>query len=99
MPELTWFTVEGRVRFKNGQASASALPTGSGSAAAQYGGSIDGNEGPCLRRRRFGEMRKLFGVGLQVLKETLKFPLHRVHLFAHVEDDFDPGQVHPQIAG
>src|SRR5215471_2407725 len=37
---------------------------------------------------RFGEVRKFFGVSLQIFKEALELVLHRVHLFAHVQNDF-----------
>lgn len=34
----------------------------------------------------------------EVFKEPLKFTLHRVHLFAHVEDDLDTGKIDTEIA-
>src|SRR5712692_1328069 len=49
-------------------------------------------------RRGFGEVGKFFGVGLQVLEETFELALHRVHLFAHVQNNFDAGEVHTKVA-
>ncbi len=58
----------------------------------------DGDQRAGFRRRRFGKVRKFFGVGLQVLEKTFELALHRVHLFAHVQNDLDPGEVHAEIA-
>src|SRR5260370_32654238 len=46
----------------------------------------------------FGEVRKLFGVALQIFKKALELALHRVHLFAHVQNDFNAGQVDDEVA-
>src|ERR1051325_6218072 len=43
-------------------------------------------------------MRKLFDVALQIFEKALELALHRVHLLAHVEDDFDARKIDAEIA-
>ena len=35
---------------------------------------------------------------LEILEETFKLLLHRIHLFAHVENDFHAGEIYAQVA-
>ena len=44
------------------------------------------------------EIGELFSVRLQVLEETLKLLLHRIHLLAHVENDLHAGEIHAEVA-
>src|SRR5947207_13609809 len=48
---------------------------------------------------RFGEVRKLFGVRLQILEEAFEFALHGVHFLTHVEDDFHAGEINAEVSG
>jgi hypothetical protein len=41
---------------------------------------------------------KLVGVSFEIFEKAFKFTLHRVHLFTHVEDDLDTGEIDPEIA-
>jgi hypothetical protein len=50
------------------------------------------------RGRRVCEVCEFLGVRLQVSEETLELALHGVHLFSHVEDDFDAREIDAQIA-
>jgi len=53
------------------------------SVAAPFGGNV--------------EIRQLFSVRLEVLKESFELVLHCVHLLAHVQNDFDSSEVYPEI--
>jgi hypothetical protein len=57
----------------------------------------DGDERTGFRRGCLSEMREFFGVILQVIEEALKLALHGVHLFAHVENDLNAGEIYPEI--
>src|SRR5947207_473489 len=43
-------------------------------------------------------MGEFVGVALQIIEEAFEFPLHRVHLLAHVENDFYAREIHAKIA-
>src|SRR5260370_7676845 len=36
---------------------------------------------------------------MEVVKETFKIGVHWVHLFSHIEDDFNTGKVNAKVAG
>src|SRR5205085_6775817 len=43
-------------------------------------------------------MGQFVGVALQIIEEAFEFSLHRVHLLAHVENDFYAREIHTKIA-
>ena len=52
-----------------------------------------------VTRFRYGiKTGELIGMRLQILEEPLKLPLHRVHLFPHVENDLDAREIHSKVA-
>ena len=57
----------------------------------------DGDQG-IARARCPGGTRKLVGVILQIFEKAFKLALHRIHLFAHIEDDLDTRQIYPEVA-
>ena len=43
-------------------------------------------------------LRKFAGVLFEVFEELFEFTLHRVHLFAHIEDDLDARKIYAKFA-
>ena len=71
-------------------------------------GSASPAECSCTRQRHesvgsafswhVSKVGEFVGVGLKVLEEAFKFALHPFHLLAHVENNFDTGEVYAQVA-
>lgn len=50
-------------------------------------------------RKCLAVFRKFARVDLEIFEETLELSLHLIHLFAHIEDDLNAGEIDPEFAG